>query len=112
LVYVAVVTPGVASKQHRSEEGSPDYILALDAASGQVKWKFDTTCCIHGISLAEGTIFFGDGRGVFALDAATQQVKWKFDITGENWLDGAPIYANDTLFFGDYGGNAYAIQGP
>jgi len=60
-------------------------IYALDAASGDVKWKFKTGNVVHASpAIAKGTLFVGGFDGYFyALDAATGKEKWRHK-TGED----------------------------
>jgi outer membrane protein assembly factor BamB len=61
--------------------GSGDgHLYALDAVSGELKWKFKTGDVIHASpAYADGTLFVGSWDSYFyAVDAATGKEKWKF----------------------------------
>jgi len=112
-LYLGVSTPGIPTKQHRPEASAFNYVVALSADIGQEKWKYATSCCIHGIALAgDDTLLFGSGDAIHAVDSTHGQDKWQYPIIDENWLDGAPVEADGVVFFGDYGGNAVAVEGP
>jgi outer membrane protein assembly factor BamB len=112
-LYLGVSTPGMPIRQHRPEASAFNYVVALSADIGQEKWKYVTSCCIHGISLAsDATLLFGAGDAVHAVVSTNGQDKWQYPITDEDWLDGAPVEADGVFFFGDYGGNAVAVEGP
>src|SRR5882762_10133813 len=55
-------------------------IYALDAATGNLKWKFKTGDVVHASpALANGTLFVGSWDSYFyALDATSGQEKWRF----------------------------------
>ena len=55
-------------------------VYALDAASGNLRWKFQTGDVVHASpAVANGTIYLGSWDSYFyALDAATGKAKWKF----------------------------------
>jgi len=60
-------------------------ILAVDPATGEIKWRFDL---VNGptagmLATAGGLVFTGDSEGyVFALDARTGKVLWHFQTGG------------------------------
>jgi outer membrane protein assembly factor BamB len=61
--------------------GSGDgHLYALDATSGDLKWKFKTGDVIHASpAYADGTLFVGSWDSYFyAVDAATGKEKWRF----------------------------------
>ena len=61
--------------------GSGDgHLYALDAASGELKWKFKTGDVIHASpAYADGVLYVGSWDSFFyAVDAATGQEKWRF----------------------------------
>jgi outer membrane protein assembly factor BamB len=55
-------------------------LYALDATSGDLKWKFKTGDVIHASpAFADGTLFVGSWDSYFyAIDAATGKEKWRF----------------------------------
>jgi eukaryotic-like serine/threonine-protein kinase len=61
--------------------GSGDgHLYALDAATGDLKWKFKTGDVIHASpAYADGVLFVGSWDSYFyAVDAATGKEKWRF----------------------------------
>ena len=61
--------------------GSGDgHLYALDANSGDLKWKFKTGDVIHASpAFADGVLFVGSWDSYFyAVDAATGKEKWRF----------------------------------
>jgi len=61
--------------------GSGDgHLYALDAASGELRWKFKTGDVVHASpAYAAGTLYFGSWDSYFyAVDAVTGKEKWRF----------------------------------
>ncbi len=60
-------------------------VYALDAASGGLKWKFETGDVVHASpAFSDGMLFIGSWDSYFyALDALTGALKWRFK-TGED----------------------------
>ena len=61
--------------------GSGDgHVYALDAKSGDLRWKFRTGDVVHASpAYADGVVFFGSWDSHFyAVDARTGQEKWRF----------------------------------
>ena len=70
-----------------SEEAKPyrGFLKAIDAATGQVKWKFEHTSPTWSgvLSTAGGLVFTGDAEGNFiAMDAAAGKPLWHFQMGG------------------------------
>ncbi len=101
-------------------------VMALDAATGKVKWSYDpevskdrghAACCDvvnRGVAAWGGMIFVGvlDGRLV-ALDAATGKVKWStqtFDAKQPYTITGAPRVVKGKVLIGN-GGAELGVRG-
>lgn len=70
----------------------PGEFVALDAATGQVKWKVDGLMCWR-FTIGDGRIFVNNGAGVVALDQQTGEQLWAHDFgshdeTNVAYLDG------------------------
>ena len=80
--------------------GSLDWhVYAIDAATGEEKWRFKTKGAVWGSPAAsEGAVYFGsDDLNVYAVDAATGEEKWKFR---SQWpLKASPVVFEDTVIF-------------
>ncbi|MBO1325937.1 PQQ-like beta-propeller repeat protein [Acetobacter sp. TBRC 12305] len=89
--------------------------LALDAATGKVKWRVDLgTPGRSAPTIADGRVFFGtiDER-FFALDAATGHQLWSYAATSvETTIFGqpAPAAANGVVIAGFGGGDLVAFR--
>ena len=102
-------------------------VMALDAVTGRVKWKFDPqvdgarghkACCDvvnRGVAVWNGTVFVAalDGR-LIALDANTGKVKWStqtFTDTAKSYtITGAPRVVKGLVIIGN-GGGEYGVRG-
>ena len=99
--------------------GSGDgHIYALDAASGNLAWKFKTGDVVHASpAIADGTLFVGSWDSYFyALDAANGKEKWRFK-TGEDpaihnqvGIQSSAVVADGVVYFGCRDSNLYAVD--
>ena len=102
-------------------------VMALDAASGRVKWKYDpqvdkarghSACCDvvnRGVAVWNGLVFVAalDGR-LIALDAGTGKVKWSSQTFTDTRLPytitGAPRVVKGLVIIGN-GGAELGVRG-
>jgi quinohemoprotein ethanol dehydrogenase len=102
-------------------------VMALDAATGKVKWRFDPevdkgrghdACCDvvnRGVAVWNGLVFVGalDGR-LIALDAATGKQKWStqtfVDTSKPYTITGAPRVVKGMVIIGN-GGAELGVRG-
>jgi len=99
--------------------GSSDgNIYALDAATGNLKWKFKTGDVVHASpAIAGGTVFVGSWDSYFyAIDAATGKEKWRFK-TGEDHdtynqvgIQSSAAIGDGMVYFGCRDSNFYALE--
>jgi outer membrane protein assembly factor BamB len=77
-------------------------VYALDAVSGQLRWKFEISGGVKSSpAVAGGMVFIGSGQvdnHVYALDAVSGQLRWKFETGGGVW--GSPAVAGGIKFLG------------
>lgn len=93
-------------------------IYALDAARGQLDWKFTTQGVVHASpALADGVLFIGSwDTWFYALDAATGKLKWKFKtgedpkIHNQEGLPSSPCVADGVVYFGCRDSHLYALE--
>jgi len=93
-------------------------VYALDAASGDLKWKFQAGDVVHSSpAIADGTLYVGSWDSYFyAIDAATGKEKWRFK-TGEDHkiynqvgIQASPVIAEGMVYFGCRDSNFYALD--
>ncbi len=98
--------------------GGDGNVYALDAASGNLKWKFQTGNVVHASpAVAEGMVFVGSWDSyLYALDAATGKQRWRFK-TGEDHethnqegLQASPVIADGVVYVGCRDSNFYAVD--
>ncbi len=96
----------VASQDH--------HLYALNAANGNLVWKFPKDGAPEIGTLAgspavfDNTIYVGSFDGnLYATDLNGNE-KWRFKANGRIWEP--PAEADGTLYFGDLDGNVYAID--
>jgi outer membrane protein assembly factor BamB len=93
-------------------------VYALDATSGQLRWKFATGNVVHASpAIANGTLFIGSWDSYFyAIDAQSGQLQWRFK-TGEDpkifnqvGIQSSAVVANGVVYFGCRDSNLYALD--
>lgn len=93
-------------------------LYALDAASGDVRWKFQTGDVVHSSpAYAGGTLFFGSWDSYFyAVDAATGKEKWRFHggedavVHNQVGFQSSPVVAAGVVYTGCRDSNVYALD--
>ncbi|MBI2679876.1 MAG: PQQ-binding-like beta-propeller repeat protein [Candidatus Solibacter usitatus] len=99
--------------------GSGDHnVYALDARSGELKWKFTTGNVIHASPAIEGgTLYIGSwDRYLYALDARTGSLRWKFEtgddtqIYNQIGIASSAAVAGGVVYFGCRDGHFYAVD--
>lgn len=86
-------------------------VIALDAAGGKEKWRYDTGLGDIKSSpvIADGTVYVGSNDGsIYALTTARGSLKWKYS-TGSN-VESSPSVKDNTIFVGSKDSNLYAID--
>ncbi|HUK23861.1 MAG TPA: PQQ-binding-like beta-propeller repeat protein [Terriglobales bacterium] len=93
-------------------------VYALDAGSGQLKWKFHTADVVHASpAIADGVLFIGSWDSYFyALDAASGMEKWRFktgedhEIYNQVGIQSSAAVADGVVYFGCRDSNLYALD--
>lgn len=91
------------------------FLYALDAASGQIKWRAKrpqgvfTYPCVAGDSLYVGTSG-SDGGLFYAMNVQTQAEKWRYALGSKSFVTTAPAVANGTVYFGTNDGTYFALD--
>ena len=99
--------------------GSGDgHLYAVDAASGQLRWKFATGDVIHASpAFAGGVVYVGSWDSYFyAVDAATGKEKWRFhageDPVAHNQVgfQSSAAVVDGVVYVGCRDANVYALD--
>jgi eukaryotic-like serine/threonine-protein kinase len=99
--------------------GSGDgHLYALDAASGELKWKFKAGDVIHASpAYADGVLYVGSWDSFFyAVDAATGQEKWRFHggedpvIHNQVGFQSSAAVVDGVVYVGCRDSNLYALD--
>jgi len=93
-------------------------LYALDATSGDLKWKFPTGDVVHASpAYADGVLFVGSWDSYFyAVDARTGKEKWRFHggedpvIHNQVGFQSSPAVVNGVVYVGCRDSNLYAID--
>lgn len=82
---------------------------ALDAETGDEKWRFKTDGRVmQPPAIEDGTVYLGSRDGnLYALEAETGEEKWRFDTDG--WVTSTAAIVNGTVYVGtDF--SVYALE--
>ncbi len=117
----AVYLGGAGKAGFKSEGQAYDfqtdgYVLALDAATGEVRWMYVTRGEIWYVPAVSGAGVYagetaGKSRSVYALTAAPRsrlgQCNWRYELDG---LAQAGIVIGNVVYWGCYDGYLYALD--
>ena len=99
--------------------GSGDgHLYALDAASGELRWKFHTGDVVHASpALANGVLYVGSWDSyLYAVDAASGKEKWRYHsgedaaIHNQVGFQSSPAVVDGVVYTGCRDSNLYAID--
>lgn len=93
-------------------------VYALDAASGELRWKFKTMDVVHASpAISDGVLLIGSWDSYFyALDAGTGAEKWRFktgedpDIHNQVGIQSSAAVADGVAYFGCRDSKFYAVD--
>ena len=93
-------------------------VYALDAATGELKWKFATGDVVHASpAVAGGVVYIGSwDRYLYALNAGTGAVLWRFQtgddplIHNQIGIASSAAVADGVVYFGCRDGHFYAVD--
>lgn len=98
-------------------------LYALDAADGNIKWKFNTGSRVRSTpAMYDNKIYFGDCAGkVYALDKSTGKLAWQFATNGDTLKNenfgfdrkaviASPAISYNAVVVGSRDGYLYAID--
>ncbi len=90
--------------------GSRFNFLAIDAASGEVKWERASLGLVNSSPAVAGDmVYYGATDGsVWALDRQTGGVKWSYRTNG--YVSSSPTISNGFLFVGSSDRHTYALD--
>jgi alcohol dehydrogenase (cytochrome c) len=117
-------TPIVVGGVIFSTEPTPSNVVALDARSGDVRWRYKRTlpdklptCCFQanrGLAILGNVLFLGSLEGyLVAVNAITGSVIWQTEVARPSdgfTMTGAPLIVNGSVVVGVAGGE-YGIRG-
>lgn len=93
-------------------------VYALDAASGALRWKFNTGNVVHASpAIANGILYVGSWDSYFyALDAASGKEVWRFKtgvdaaINNQVGIQSSAVVADGVVYFGCRDAHLYALD--
>jgi outer membrane protein assembly factor BamB len=99
--------------------GSGDgHLYAVDAASGDLRWKFQTGDVVHASpAFADGVLYFGSWDSYFyAVEAGTGKEKWRFHggedpvLHNQVGFQSSPAVANGVVYTGCRDSQLHALD--
>ena len=99
--------------------GSGDgHVYALSAASGELKWRFETGDVVHAApAYADGVLYFGSWDSyLYAVDARSGAQKWRFHggedplVHNQVGFQSSPAVVDGVVYTGCRDANLYAID--
>ncbi|SFR97664.1 Outer membrane protein assembly factor BamB, contains PQQ-like beta-propeller repeat [Halomicrobium zhouii] len=112
-VYVGTIGDGplVVSGDEDEEQYEACALLALDAATGDERWRYDDFGEKDNVdsspAVANGRVYFGGDDGVYALDTDDGSVVWERQVAVHS--DSSPAIADGLVY---YGGPSNGDDGP
>jgi outer membrane protein assembly factor BamB/Tfp pilus assembly protein PilF len=90
--------------------GADYHLYALDAQTGELKWKYKTGSWVFSSPTVDnGIVYFGSyDDHLYALDAQTGELRWKYD-TGPVVFS-SPTVDNGIIYVGSEDGHLYALD--
>ena len=93
-------------------------LYALDAATGDLRWKFKTGDVVHASpALADGVLFFGSWESYFyAVDTTTGKEKWRFHggedpvLHNQVGFQSSPAVVNGVVYTGCRDAQLHALD--
>lgn len=83
-------------------------LLALDAATGQERWRLTSLLFNSSPVVVDGTVYIGSGRQLWALDAVTGRERWK---CATDYVQGTrPVVADGTVYTAGGDGVLWAVD--
>ncbi len=80
--------------------GDTKYLYAIDAKTGERKWRFRTGNHVHTPTFTKGMVLAASDDGyVYAIDPKSGKEIWSFDYRGE-FISAGPIVSRGLLYIG------------
>ena len=87
-----------------------NFLLALDAETGDLQWKFETGHSIWGKpAFKDGVLFVASmDKTIYALEAETGQELWRTGLGGA--LASSPVTNTDLVYVASFDGRLHALE--
>ena len=107
LVFHATMFPGRCVRGRSGAQSG--FVIAMDADTGRVRWRFDTAAVESSPLVAGGLVYVGAwDQKVYALDVRTGKLRWSYD-TGSR-ISGSAAYSNGAVYIGVDDGHVFALD--
>lgn len=111
----------VETGDHQGFIGSPAYadgvvyfgaggnFFAIDASSGEERWKLEGETWFYGPAISDGNLYVGNDDGqLHVYDLETGQERWHSETKGAGWS--APAIADGVIYVGNVDQHLYAFD--
>jgi outer membrane protein assembly factor BamB len=110
-LYFSALTP-ITSLASTPPTTSPSTVSALDASTGQLRWKYTAEAQVQSVPVVDqNTLYVGaSDQKVYALNVGDGSVRWKTDMDGQPYV----IALQDGVLYGDIeqSTNGHVTPGP
>lgn len=87
----------------------PGFLVAMDADTGKILWRFEAAAIESSPLLVDGTLYFGSwDHRLYALNARTKTLRWSFEADGE--VNTSAAYWDGKVYFATDAGSVYALD--
>ncbi|MFN2468657.1 MAG: PQQ-binding-like beta-propeller repeat protein, partial [Gaiellaceae bacterium] len=106
IVYQTYMQALPCDRGDRSQRG---FLVAMDAESGKILWRFDAGAIESSPLIVRGTVYFGSwDHHVYALNARTKTLRWRFEADDE--VNTSVAYSDGAVFFATDAGSVYSLD--
>ena len=113
---VSVVVDGIGYGVTQDPSTGRDYqLVALDAMTGELLWRFDASGHRIGLfSVVDGIVYVQGFFSLYALDSLTGEMLWHFENRPSSWTSGDNLWhshpVDGVVYVGAYDGYVYALD--
>ena len=108
-VFVAFMYPLPCRAQRAAGDARVGFVLAMDAYTGKVQWRFDAGAIESSPLVVDGIVYFGSwDRRVYAVRAKNGKLVWSQRV--DDRVTSSPAYRAGTIYVPTDGGRLYALD--
>lgn len=106
IVFMTFMQALPCDRGDRSQRG---FLVAMDADTGKILWRFEAGAIESSPLLVRGTLYFGSwDHRVYAVNARTKTLRWSFEADDE--VNTSVAYSEGAIFFATDAGSVYSLD--